>query len=124
MSDSAQSPVGQGVNGEFVDNAISNPQHPVVLFSLSWCGYCKSAKRLLEQLGIAYTLYEIDTGEFLQPSLQHLIRRRLQELTRSSTLPQVFIGAESIGGYTETHSAMKSGRLAELFKKHNIKPSS
>ncbi len=120
MSDSAQSPLSQGANGKFVDNAISDPQHPVVLFSLSWCTYCKSAKRLLAQLGVSYQLYELDTSEFLDPRLQHQIRTSLQELTRSSTLPQVFVGAESVGGYTETYSAMKSGRLAELFKKYNV----
>lgn len=124
MSDCSQSLLNQGANGEFVDNAISDLQHPVVLFSLSWCAYCKSAKRLLEQMGVPYQLYEIDTGEFLNPRLQHQIRARLQELTHSSTLPQIFVGAESIGGYTETYSAMKSGHLSEILKKHNINPPS
>jgi len=36
---------------------------PVVLYSATWCGYCKQAKSYLDVHGIAYTDIDIDTRE-------------------------------------------------------------
>lgn len=103
-----------------VDEALRDPAHPVVLFSLSWCSFCRSAKQLLEHLQISHAVYELDRGEFLEPSLQHAVRSRLEALTQSNTLPQLFIGGEGIGGYTDMSGALRSGRLAEVLTRHNI----
>jgi len=45
---------------------------------------------------------------------------RLEELTHSSSLPQLFIGAEAIGGYTDMAGALRSGRLAEILTRHKV----
>lgn len=103
-----------------VDAALSDPAHPVVLFSLSWCSFCRSAKQLLAHLQIAYTDHELDRGAFLEPALQRSVRTRLEELTGSNTLPQLFIGGEAIGGYTDMSGALRSGRLAEILTRHAI----
>jgi glutaredoxin len=105
---------------DVIDSVIQDPAHPVILFSLGWCSYCRSTKQLLTQLGVPFHSYELDAGEFLEPALQHAVRTRLQQLTRSSTLPQLFISGESIGGYTDTYAAWKSGRLEELLVKHKV----
>lgn len=99
---------------------LADPARPVVLFSLSWCSFCRSAKQMLEHLQIACTVYELDRGEFLEPALQRAVRARLEELSHSSTLPQLFIGGEAIGGYTDMSGALRSGRLAEILTRHNI----
>ncbi len=117
-TDSSRQSFGDG--SDFVDRAIADPNHRVTLFSLSWCSYCRGARQLLEQLGIAYRLLELDRGEFLEPRLQHGVRTRLQQLTGSSTLPQLFIGGESLGGYTDTLAARNSGQLAQVLTKHAI----
>ncbi len=103
-----------------VDAALTDPAHPVVLFSLSWCSFCRSAKQLLGQLQIAYIDHELDRGRFLEPALQQRVRGRLEELTGSNTLPQLFIGGEAIGGYTDTASALRSGRLAAVLSRHGV----
>jgi len=36
---------------------------PVVLYSATWCGYCKQAKSYLDVHGIPYTDIDIDTRE-------------------------------------------------------------
>ncbi|MDO8273048.1 MAG: glutaredoxin domain-containing protein [Gammaproteobacteria bacterium] len=108
----------------FVDRTIADPEHPVTLFSLSWCSYCRAARQLLEQLGIPYQMFELDRGEFLEPRLQNEVRARLQQLTRSSTLPQLFIGGESLGGYTETAAARGNGKLADVLARHAIQAKS
>ena len=39
--------------------------------------------------------------------------KALRERTGSHTVPQIFVGGESIGGATELISAFRSGRLGE-----------
>lgn len=108
----------------FVDRTIADPEHPVTLFSLSWCSYCRAARQLLEQLGIPYQVFELDRGEFLEPRLQNEVRTRLQQLTNSGTLPQLFIGGESLGGYTDTVAARSNGRLADVLARHTVQAQS
>lgn len=114
MSDTIPTPVFS------VDAALADPAHPVVLFSLSWCSFCRSAKQLLGHLQISYIDHELDRGEFLDPALQRAVRARLEELTDSGTLPQLFIGGEAMGGYTDMAGALRSGRLAETLTRHKI----
>ncbi len=111
-------------NKTFVDLTIADPEHPVTLFSLSWCSYCRAARQLLEQLGIPYRAFELDRGEFLEPHLQSEVRTRLQQLTSSGTLPQLFIGGESLGGYTDTVAARGNGKLAAVLARHAIQTQS
>lgn len=117
VSNSTQNPQS---GREFIDNTISNPEEPVVLFSLSWCSFCRAAKQLLGQIGVQHRVFELDQGEFLQPTIQQEVRGRLREITNSNTLPQLFIGGEGLGGYTETAVAYRTGKLAQLLHKHGI----
>jgi len=105
---------------DFVDQSISDPTATVVLFSLSWCSFCGAAKQLLAQIGVQYRVIELDQGRFLEPQLQREVRTRLQEKTHSNTLPQLFIGGEGLGGYTETAAALRSGKLAQILHKHGL----
>ena len=107
-------------NVSFVETALANDDTPVVLFSLSWCSFCRAIKQLLNTLNIIYYEYELDRGEFLEPTLQRQVRLSLSQVTGSTTLPQLFIARESVGGYTETVAALKSGRLQQQLESHNI----
>lgn len=121
MSETVLSASSAPQNGrELVDQAISNPQAAVVLFSLSWCSFCRAAKQLLGQVGVQYRVIELDQGDFLEPNLQREVRTRLQEITHSNTLPQLFIGDVGLGGYTETAVAFRSGKLAQLLHERGI----
>ena len=103
-----------------IDRAIADPAHPITLFSLTWCSYCRATKQLLQQLGLSYRVIELDHGQYLEPRLQQQARTRLQQLTLSGTLPQLFIGGDLVGGYTDTYTAWKSGKLELLLKTHGI----
>ena len=121
MSETVSSTKATPRNGrDLVDSAISTPQAAVVLFSLSWCSFCRAAKQLLGQIGVEYRVIELDQGEFLEPKLQSEVRGRLKEITHSNTLPQLFIGGEGLGGYTETAVALRSAKLAQILTKHGI----
>jgi glutaredoxin len=102
--------------GDFVSASIS--EAPVVLFSLSWCSYCRAMKNLLDQLGITYVLHELDTGAYRER--YSTIRHQLAEASLSSTLPQLFIGRELVGGYTDAYDMYRKGTLRALLARHNV----
>jgi glutaredoxin 3 len=73
----------------------------IVVYSTTYCGYCRSAKHLLEELELPYT--EIDVTNDDQK------RQWLYDVTGHRTVPQIFIDERPIGGYTELHELVKSG---------------
>lgn len=87
---------------------------PVTVFTLSWCSYCHAVKNLLDSLHVPYHTVELDTGSYLDTHLHQRMRTELRQLSGSQTLPQVFVGRENIGGYTETQAAARAGRLQTL----------
>jgi glutaredoxin 3 len=78
----------------------------IQIYTTSWCGYCVSAKALLEEKGLPYDEIGLDG----QPGF----RARLHELTGGWTVPQIVIDGEPIGGYTELRRLERAGRLDEL----------
>lgn len=78
----------------------------VKMYTRQWCGYCVAAERLLKRKGVAYE--EIDTTG--KPDL----RRWLANETGRSTVPQIFIDGQSIGGYDEMNALDRAGKLDAL----------
>jgi glutaredoxin 3 len=64
------------------------------------------AKRLLDQKGIA--VREIDVTS--DPAT----RAWLREVTGQHTVPQIFVGERSIGGYRELYQLEREGKLDAL----------
>ncbi|KAF1865254.1 hypothetical protein Lal_00004628 [Lupinus albus] len=63
----------------------------VVVFSKTYCGYCKRVKNLLTQLAAAYKVIELD-----EESDGRDIQLALAEWTGLRTVPNVFIGGKHI----------------------------
>jgi glutaredoxin 3 len=78
----------------------------VTLYTTDMCGYCRSAKALLERRGISYQ--EINLAR--DPDS----RRELGDLTGMVTFPQIVVDGEPIGGFQELLAADRAGRLGEL----------
>jgi len=91
---------------------LTSHEAPVTVFSLSWCSYCQAVKQLLQQIKVPFQEYELDRGEFAIEAEHRRLRQELQQLTGSRTLPQVFVARQSVGGYTETHAAIRSGQFS------------
>ncbi|WP_031254177.1 cysteine synthase A [Mesorhizobium sp. L48C026A00] len=95
-----------------VDEAIHDPERPVVMFALTWCEFCWTVRKLFDRAGIAYRSIEIDTPEFQKNGLDGEIRKALRARIGSPTIPQVFVGGEHIGGCMDTLAAWRDGTLA------------
>jgi glutaredoxin 3 len=78
----------------------------VTVYTTDYCGFCTSAKKLLEQRGIAYE--EINLAR--DPDS----RTQLSSLTGMFTFPQILVGGEPIGGFQELLAADREGRLGDL----------
>jgi glutaredoxin 3 len=79
---------------------------PVTLYTTEACPFCTSAKALLAKRGIAYE--EINLAR--DPDG----RAELQGRTGMYTFPQIIIGGQTLGGFTELLAADRVGRLQEL----------
>uniref|UniRef100_A0A1I7VN93 Glutaredoxin domain-containing protein n=1 Tax=Loa loa TaxID=7209 RepID=A0A1I7VN93_LOALO len=87
---------------------------PVVVFSKTYCPYCKNAKRALSTFRMSDDLYkiiELDEREDCDK-----IQDVLLQLTGARSVPRVFIGGKCIGGCDDTIAAQRDGRLEKLLK--------
>ncbi len=75
----------------------------VTVYTTSYCPYCQRAKALLSQKGVAFT--EVN----LQDKPDEL--EALKKKTGWRTVPQIFIGEELIGGFSELLELEETGKL-------------
>jgi cysteine synthase A len=98
----------------FVADAIRDQRQPVVLFALEWCEFCWSLRRLFQRLRIPFRSIDLDAVEYQQGDRGGRIRAALAARTAVTTIPQLFVGGEFVGGCTETLDAWRTGRLQSL----------
>ena len=77
---------------------------PVLVYTTDYCGYCVSAKALLNNKNIPFEEIDVSKDQALRLEIARRSGRR--------TVPQIFIGDESIGGFTELKALSDSGQLA------------
>ena len=75
----------------------------VTIYTKTYCPYCVHAKNLLQNKGVEYV------EENLEERPEEL--RALIQKTGMRTVPQIFIGDELVGGFTELSAMDKSGEL-------------
>ena len=105
---------------EFVEQVVTDPDQPVVMFALEWCEFCWSVRKMFRELGIEYRSIDLDSVEYQKGNRGGEIRAALQERLGSPTIPQIFVGGNYIGGATETLDAFNDGSLQALLKKGDI----
>jgi len=79
---------------------------PVRIYTASYCSFCYRAKDLLGRRGIAFE--EIDVTS------DAAARQWLVSATGRRTVPQVFVGERTIGGYEELRALDEAGELAAI----------
>lgn len=78
---------------ETIEDFIAS--NPVAMFSFSTCPFCRTAKDFLHDASIPYVAMELD---MLPGNQGNEIRAELGKITRRTSVPSIFIGAEYIGG--------------------------
>ena len=78
------------------------------IYTTPWCGYGARAKALLERKGAAYQ--ETDVME------DAVKRTEMRERSKRSTVPQIFINGQHIGGSDELAALEQAGRLDALLE--------
>ena len=79
----------------------------VEIYTRATCGYCIRAKRLLAMRGVDYKEIPIDRD---QNSRAEMIERALGR----TTVPQIFIDGQHIGGCDDLFELEQEGKLADL----------
>ena len=77
---------------------------PVEIYTTPFCPYCHAAKRLLQKKGASYS--EIDVSQ--DPALR---AQMTQRANGRRTVPQIFIGAQHVGGSDDLHALDHAGKL-------------
>ena len=79
----------------------------VEIYTKTFCGFCWRAKHLLDSKGIEYSEISVDTGGDVKAEM-------VQRANGRTTVPQIFIGDQHIGGCTELVALERDGKLDEL----------
>jgi cysteine synthase A len=103
-----------------VEQAITSPEQPVVMFALEWCEYCWAVRRLFARCNISYRSIDIDAASYKPDHAGDKIRAALSERTGIPTIPQVFVGGTLIGGATDTFAAFEHGKLQKLLERSQV----
>ena len=81
-------------------------QPAITIYTMHWCGYCRRAKKLLQDKNLVFTEINIDSDENLR---EEMISR-----SQRDTAPQIFIGERHIGGCDELYALERSGELDRI----------
>lgn len=79
---------------------------PITIYTTAWCPYCSAAKALLMRKGAAF--HEIDIEE-VEGARAEMVAR-----ARRTSVPQIFIGDDHVGGCDDLHALERGGRLDPL----------
>jgi cysteine synthase A len=104
----------------FLEAAISDTAHPVVLFALEWCEFCWSVRKMFKAFGIAYRSIDLDSVEYQADDRGGQIRLALNARFGIKTIPQVFVGGELVGGATDLFDSWRAGRLQALLEEKGV----
>lgn len=81
---------------------MSSPK--VEIYTRWGCGYCVSAKALLDRKGTSYAEYDVTMGG----------EKRAEMLSRvpgAMTVPQILIDGQPVGGSDDIHALDRQGKL-------------
>lgn len=83
----------------------------VMIFSTTYCSFSSHVKSLFANMGVEYTVWELDTMTNGDD-----IRGWLMDSTGQRTVPNVFIRGNHIGGCDDTLALHDNGKLLKLIE--------
>ena len=81
----------------------------ITLYSTQTCGFCRTAKSLLDDKGISYKEIDISSDPELRGKM-------VTKANGRRTVPQIFINDAHLGGFSDLYALQQSGTLDKLLK--------
>lgn len=78
----------------------------IEIYTTPFCGYCARAKSLLDSKGAEYEETDV--------MMDDKKRSEMRERSRRSTVPQIFINGQHIGGSDDLAALEQAGKLDAL----------
>jgi glutaredoxin 3 len=94
------------------DNELRTIMTEVQIYATAICPYCVRARHLLERKGVAYQEIRVDRDRDQ--------RKVMIQRSNRTTVPQIFIGDDHIGGYDDMAALDEAGKLDVLLHHHGI----
>jgi len=86
---------------------MSAPAATVEIYTTQTCGYCSAAKSLLAGKNVAYREIDVSAGGDLR-------RTMVARANGRTTVPQIFINDQHVGGCDDLYALDGAGRLDDL----------
>lgn len=80
----------------------------VIMYSTRFCPYCMRARRLLKNKNIEY--------EEILISSDRALRQEMEQKSGRTSVPQIFINGQAIGGYDDIAKLNLDGKLDILLE--------
>lgn len=77
-----------------------------IMYTSDYCPFCRMAYQLLDEKGVVYKKISVDEN----PD----IWKEIHQKTGRSTVPQIYINDQYIGGYDDLSAADRSGELSMI----------
>lgn len=78
----------------------------IIVYGTKFCPYCVAARRLLDAKGVDYEYKAVDNDLDL--------RENVMKRSGQRTVPQIWIGEQHIGGFTDLRQLAITGDLDRL----------
>ncbi|MCZ8315590.1 glutaredoxin 3 [Phreatobacter sp.] len=79
----------------------------IVVYTKDFCPYCHAAKALLHKKGAAFTEIDIQKHPDRRPEM-------IAKAGGRTTVPQIFIAGQHVGGCDDIHALDEAGKLDPL----------
>uniref|UniRef100_A0A7S0GRY1 Glutaredoxin domain-containing protein n=1 Tax=Amorphochlora amoebiformis TaxID=1561963 RepID=A0A7S0GRY1_9EUKA len=89
-------------------------ENKAIIFSATYCPYCRKAKDVLKSTGAKFKIVEVDVEK-----KGNELRKGLYSLTGRTSVPAVFVHGKFIGGCNDGPGVVplqKKGKLVPLLK--------
>lgn len=87
----------------------------VLIYSKTYCPFCKATKGLMKSIGVNPTYIELDVVEH-GAEMQDAVAAR----SKQRSVPNIFIGGKHLGGNDVAQAAAKSGKLKALLDEAGV----
>ena len=88
---------------------MSTDEKKVLIYETGLCGFCKAAKRLLDNKKVEYDTIRVD----IDPEQKQIMMER----SGRRTVPQIFVGDHHIGGFDDLSELESDGELDAILSR-------